>query len=294
MGSVIRSVAVALDSSASAGSIALEVRAARRCLRGSGVDADDLSLLVNAGIYRDDNIAEPAIASLIQRKLGANVTLNGTPGTFSFDLSHGGCGLVTGMMLADELLRGTATPYGIVVAGDAEPSPGHSEGYAHEPAAAAVLLEAGGDDEGFLGFRTDTESDLAEARTGRLEWRGQGEGRHWLVLRTAEGYADACVAAAAGALTSFLGEAGLEAGDVDVVVPSQSPPGFVAGLRRASGMGDKVVDVSGEVGDVHTAGVGVALERARRQGLLRPGRHVVFVAAGAGISTALALYRVPR
>ena len=79
-----------------------------------------------------------------------------------------------------------------------------------------------------------------------------------------------------------------------MAVPSQSPPRFVAGLRAATGMGDRVVDVTGEAGDVHTAGVGLALERAQRDGLLRPGAHVLFVAVGSGISTALALYRVPQ
>jgi len=294
MGSAIRSVGVARERSGRGRSIALEVSAAKRCLRAVGLGADDVSLLVNAGIYRDDNIAEPAIASLIQRRLGANLDINGTPGTFSFDLSHGGCGFVTGMMLADQLLRTTATPYGIVVAGDAEPSPGRSEGFAYQPAAAAVLLEAGEEHEGFLGFRVDADADGAGACTGRLEWRAHDEGGHWLVLHAADDYAEACVEAAAAAVAAFLTEAGLTAGDIAVVVPSQSPPRFVAGFRAATGMGGRVVDVTGEAGDVHTAGVGFAFERARRDGLLRPGARVLFVAVGAGVSTALALYRVPQ
>ena len=294
MGSTIRSVGVAREHSGRGRSIALEISAARRCLGGAGLSADDVSLLVNAGIYRDDNIAEPAIASLIQRKLGANVDINGTPGTFSFDLSHGGCGFVTGMMLADQLLRTTATPYGIVVAGDAEPTPGCSEGFTYRPAAAAVLLEAGGEHEGFLGFRADVDSARVGAHTGRLEWRGRDQGRHWLVVRSSDDYAEACVEAAAGAVSAFLAEAGVAADEIDVVVPSQSPPRFIAGLRAVTGMGDRVVDVTAEAGDVHTAGVGFAFERARRDGLLEPGAQVLFVAVGAGISTALALYRVPR
>ena len=294
MGSVIRSVGVARERSGRGRSIALEISAARRCLGGAGLGPDEVSLLVNAGIYRDDNIGEPAIASLIQRKLGANLDINGTPGTFSFDLSQGGCGFVTGMMLADELLRTTATPFGIVVAGDAEPTPGRSEGFTYDPAAAAVLLEAGEGRDGFLGFRVDAGSDRVDAHIGRLEWRGQEAGGHWLVVRSSGDYAEACVEAAAAAVAAFLDEAGLTPEDIDVVVPSQSPPRFVAGLRAATAMGDRVVDVTAEVGDVHTAGVGLAFERARRDGLLRPGAHVLFVAVGAGISTALALYRVPQ
>ncbi|MBN9635564.1 MAG: 3-oxoacyl-ACP synthase, partial [Actinobacteria bacterium] len=42
----------------------LAVAAARTCLNEAGTDPDDVDLLVNAGIYRDRNLAEPALAAL--------------------------------------------------------------------------------------------------------------------------------------------------------------------------------------------------------------------------------------
>ena len=50
----------------------LAVASARTCLQRAGRDPDDVDLLINAGIYRDRNLAEPALAALIQEDVGAN------------------------------------------------------------------------------------------------------------------------------------------------------------------------------------------------------------------------------
>ena len=58
-------------------------------------------MLINAGIYREDNMGEPALAALIQEDIGAN---RGQPpigghGTFSFDLINGTCGVINAIQL---------------------------------------------------------------------------------------------------------------------------------------------------------------------------------------------------
>ena len=42
------------------------------CLDRAGRTAHDVDLLVNAGIYRDRNLGEPALAAMIQQDIGAN------------------------------------------------------------------------------------------------------------------------------------------------------------------------------------------------------------------------------
>ena len=44
----------------------------RTVSRGAGRDAHDVDLLINAGIYRDRNLGEPAFAAMIQEDIGAN------------------------------------------------------------------------------------------------------------------------------------------------------------------------------------------------------------------------------
>src|SRR5512142_301613 len=75
----------------------LAVSAAKECLHRAGCDPDDLDLVVNAGIYRDRNLGEPALAALIQDDIGANPEdpHAGGHGTFSFDVANGTCGMLT-------------------------------------------------------------------------------------------------------------------------------------------------------------------------------------------------------
>ncbi len=294
MRSRIHAVDIAWERISAASSIDLEVRAGRRCLRKANVDPKDVGILINAGVYRDRHIIEPAIASFIQRGVGANEDLNGTPGTFSFDLSNGGCGLLTALMVADGFLQSGLTRHCLVVAGDAEPQAGKSHDFEHPPAAAAVLLTPGTGDEGFTAFWSDSDTSRLESHRGRIEWPA-GEGRESrLVMQSTATYAAECVDAAVEALRAFLGETGLLDEDIDLVVPSQSPPHFLAGLRDRTGLGARIVDVADAYGDVHTAGMGMALDRVFCDGRFAAARNVVFLTVGAGIATSLALYQVPR
>jgi 3-oxoacyl-[acyl-carrier-protein] synthase-3 len=74
------------------GALHLSDTAAGRCLRRAHHRPDELDLLINAGLYKDYNAAEPALAAIIQDDLGAN---RGSPpqighhGTFSFDVLSG-------------------------------------------------------------------------------------------------------------------------------------------------------------------------------------------------------------
>jgi 3-oxoacyl-[acyl-carrier-protein] synthase III len=50
----------------------LAVAAAKTCLQQAGRAPGDVDLLIIAGIYRDRNMGEPALAALIQQDIGAN------------------------------------------------------------------------------------------------------------------------------------------------------------------------------------------------------------------------------
>ena len=47
--------------------------AARTCLAHAGKEPGDVDMLINAGIYREDSMGEPALAALIQEDIGANL-----------------------------------------------------------------------------------------------------------------------------------------------------------------------------------------------------------------------------
>jgi 3-oxoacyl-[acyl-carrier-protein] synthase III len=80
-------------------------------------------MLINAGIYREDSMGEPALAALIQEDIGANPGEPpvGGDGTFSFDLLNGACGVITAIQLESGLLRSGVIRLGAIVTSDVEP-----------------------------------------------------------------------------------------------------------------------------------------------------------------------------
>ncbi|RJO79266.1 hypothetical protein D5S18_02730 [Nocardia panacis] len=78
-----------------AGSIDRATLAVRRCLAAADLAPDAVDLLINTGVYRDDNLMEPAIAALVQKKTEINLSYTGQPApALSFDLMNGPCGFL--------------------------------------------------------------------------------------------------------------------------------------------------------------------------------------------------------
>lgn len=276
------------------GSIDQTSRAARCCLKKAGLDSSRLGLLINTGIYRDEHIVEPAIASYILGKIKAGLTESDSVGAFSFDVNNGGCGLITGMQLVDGFIQSGGIRHGMVVTGDAEPYPGLSDSYRFAAAAAAILLSATDDKSGFLSFRTDTYpqyKDVFESYVSWISWKSRR--RNILSVRRKENYADLCVECATQSYIDFLNGAGLAPSDIDLVIPSQCPGEFVSKMRMRLDLGDRIVDMNmkAENGELHTAGSAYALKKAWGDGRFKQARNVLFLTVGSGITTVLALYR---
>lgn len=292
MGSKIDAVGLSTPGFFRRGSVDMEIKAAKDCLKSAQLDPRLLGILINAGIYRDRHIAEPAIATFIQKEIGANELFDGDRSTFSFDLTNGGCGMLTGLMVVDGFLQSRAIDHGMVVTADTDPVPGESLGYRFTPAAAAVLLSRGEDGYGFLHFKTETEASFIDDMQGRLEWRQHKRKMgNILVMSEAEGYAKECSQYALENLDAFLKETSLKIKDIDLIIPSQSPIGFLGELKKRKGLEEKLIDVTDKLENVHTAGIGFSLERAMSSGRFGAAKNCLFLTVGAGITVSMALYR---
>ena len=304
MAAVIDSVAVSTPRRwRNEGSVTLAARAGRECLARAGCDANGVGLLINTGVYRDENICEPAMAPFVQRRVGANPKLPplGAPSTFSFDLVNGGCGFLSAVQTVDGFLRSGRIERGLVVTSDVDPVPRASEGMRFVPAGAALLLSSGGEEAGFSAFHFESFAKHAHLFGTRGWWvrderpkrrlRLRPEPSHALFMREDERHVPEAAASARQALARFLHRLGLAPDDLDLVLPSQFPVGFPAAFAEAAGLeADRVVDATPEFGAVHTAGLAVALHAATREGRFARARRALFVAVGAGISVQLALY----
>lgn len=280
------------------GALHLTDAAARACLREAGHQPDELDLLINAGIYKDRNAAEPALASIIQEDIGANA--HGPPcvghhGTFSFDVLNGGCGVTTAAQLADGFVSSGRAQLAMITAADADPSPRTSRGFPFAPAGGAMLLAHVDDDRGFQRFETRTFAEDAGLFEARLRWHadaGFGLGRNVVEVEQWRGLTDRCVEHAVQVAGEALARAALPMADIDLLIASQYPVHFDLELAAALGIpARKVPVVPRELVRSHTAGPIASLAAAMHSGQWARARNVLFVTAGAGLTIGVALYR---
>jgi 3-oxoacyl-[acyl-carrier-protein] synthase III len=298
MGTIIEASAIAsLDGEWSpTGALELVDAAAGSCLERANRTADELDLLINAGVYNDNSISEPAIASLIQEDIAANpVQQPGAGrGTLSFDVRNGACGLLAGIHLADGMLAAGTVDLGIVVACDIDPEPGVSEGLGFPAVGGAVLVSADDSRAGFTAFQFATFPEFAELFQSYLDWqydpRGglAAHGRNILTVEIAESYADRALECAESTVRDLATESGVDLAEVDLLIATASLPGFAGTLARRLGVtAARVAALPDGLVRAHTAAPAIALESVR----LAASRTALLVSAGSGITVAAALYR---
>jgi 3-oxoacyl-[acyl-carrier-protein] synthase-3 len=300
MGTIIEASATATAAehrrSLTAGALELADAAARTCLARADRSAEELDLLINAGVFHDKILSEPAFASLIQEDIGANLAqaAGAGHGTFSFDVYNGACGLLTGIHLVDGLLASGTVKLGMVVASDMDPEPGISEGFTFPGVGGAVLLSADDSRAGFTAFRFATFPQFAALFTSYVDWRDDtppgpaGNGRNALTVEIAGSYPIRALECAESTVHELAAAEGLDLDDVDVLVATASVPGFADSLATRLGVsGDRVTRLPEDLESAHTAAPALALESVG----LAAGITALFVCAGAGITVAVALYR---
>jgi 3-oxoacyl-[acyl-carrier-protein] synthase-3 len=285
------------------GALDLADRAIRACLDQAGASASDLDVLVNAGIYRQDNLAEPALASMIQEDIGANPghpPQSGAHGTFSFDLNAGGCGMIVAVELLAGFVDSGTIETGLVVASDAGQSARDASHFPFPPVGGALLVRSAPPGSGFVAFRQQTIAPRAGSFTSYVSWHERDRrwsfsapGKNLLDIEQSPAFADETLHALAHATTAFLAENALAASDIDLVIPSQYPVGLPRELARLLKLPvENVVELEGRLAGAHTAGPIAAWDLALRDGRLARAKQVLFATAGAGLMVGLALYRL--
>ena len=265
----------------------LAVAAAKSCLQRSGRDPDDVDLLINVGTYRDKNLAEPALAALIQEDVGANPENphDDGHGTFSFDIANGTCGVLTALQIVDGFLRSHAVDCALVVASDADPGHGLSEHFPFSPVGAALVCHWTDDDYGLAPVHWANFPDDGENFRATV---GFEDTRNMLRFTESAVMDERFAAAGARVARDCLHEASLELSDVDLIVAAPARHGYRAALASQLGVPVERITVADDE-RMHTAALIGALQCGGRQ-VSRDAR-VLLITAGAGVTAGAALYR---
>jgi 3-oxoacyl-[acyl-carrier-protein] synthase-3 len=265
----------------------LAVASAKTCLDRAGRSPDDVDLLVNAGIYRDRNLAEPALAALIQQDVGAapEDPHQGGHGTFSFDVANGACGVLTALQIVDGFMHSRTIDCALVVASDADPGRGRSRHFPFSHAGAALLCDWSDDDRGLGRVHWVNMPDDGEQFRATV---GLHDSHNVLRFESSAAMDEQFATAAAEAAVRCLHDASLELPDVDAIVAAPARPEYRAALAARLGVPEGRITVAADA-RMHTAALVAAIHDGAEP--LPPGARVLLIAAGAGVTAGAALYR---
>ncbi|MES2464970.1 MAG: beta-ketoacyl-ACP synthase 3 [Armatimonadota bacterium] len=264
--------------------------AARRALAASGLEIDDVDLIVGASASPEQMI--PCTAALVQRELGAPeghsacFDVNATCLSFAVALQ------LVAPLIASGVYRTALVFSSEVIAESLNPNEPESAALMGDAAAAAVLTRAGANDTGQIhlsrfatfsgsahltqvlggGTRCHPNNPRNTPETNQFTMRGPS------VFR-----------AASRVLPQFMDEffeaVGWEAGSVDLVVPHQASGHAVAHLASRLGFSPEQVFVNLACrGNCVAASLPLALAEAQEQGRLHRGDRVLLLGTGAGLT----------
>lgn len=270
----------------------LAVEAARKAIEDAGIDVEDIDLIVCATVTPDYMF--PATACLIQERLGIKKT-------GAFDLSAGCSGFVYGLSTAVPMIQAgiakNALVIGVETLSKITDYTDRNTCVLFGDGAGAVVLGQVPEGRGFLAFDLGSDGSGGEllmlAAGGSRNPATQESvlsGMHTLSMNGKEVFKFA-VRVMNTATEEVLRKAGLAKEDVDLLVPHQANIRIIDYARERLGLSeDKVVVNVDRYGNMSSATIPVALDEAKRQGRLKEGDLLLFVAFGAGLtwgSTAL-------
>lgn len=275
-------------------SIRLATQAAVDCLDRSGLDRSALDLIVHTGVYRDDFLSEPAIASLVAGELEINGDVQSPDGpkTLAFDVLNGAVGFLNACQVAAAMIGAGKANHALVVASEIENN-GPGGGYplnGFSQTGSAVLLSPAQGGEGFGRFVFQHHPEHAGALA---TYTRQRDGRTRLHIDRDPNLAAIYLSCIPAAAKELLTIEGLDPSDIAVVFPPSLSPSALDELAAQTGIArSRFVDLGsdGEL-DPFTSSLPYGLQRARRRGLVQPGDIALMIAAGSGVQIGCATYR---
>lgn len=265
------------------GSLATE--AARRALAHAGVDAAEIDLIVLATATPDQTF--PSTATKVQAELGLNDCI-------AFDV-HAVCtGFLYALTVADSMLRSGNAKKALVIGAETFSRildwTDRSTCVLFGDGAGALVLSATESDSGILATRLHADgrhNDLlfvdggpsTTGTVGKLRMKGREVFRH-------------AVTNLADVLNEVLEGAGLNAADVDWVVPHQANARILDATAKKLGLpAEKVVMTVDKHANTSAASVPLAFDTAVKDGRIKRGDIVILEAMGGGFTWGAAALR---
>lgn len=271
----------------------LATTAAERALADAGIQGSEVDLII-VGTATPDMLF-PSTACLVQSRIGAARAA-------AFDLAAACSGFIYGLNVAAGMIRNGTHQTALVIGAETLTKivdfTDRATCVLFGDAAGAAVVRRVEPGKGILASRIMSDGDLAEM----LMLPGGGslhptthetvdQGLHFIKMNGNNVF-KAAVKSMADAVLGALEDAGLTADDVDLFVPHQANMRIIEATAKKLGMPMEKVFVNVDrYGNTSAASIPLALDEARRSGLLKPGDVASVVAFGAGFTWGSAVMR---
>lgn len=275
----------------------MAVRAAERALAQAGTAIGEIDLIIFASSSQD--LVEPATAHLVSHKLGAD-------GAMVFDVKNACNSFMTGMQIADGLIRTGQYEKVLVCTGEAPSEAIRWElkdgehmktsfaGYTFGDAGAAMVLEPRSDGAGisYVDFRTASRHwEICTLRGGGTMHPRDPEYSYF--AGDGNSLRDAFIDLGPQILLDCFERTKTSFDDYDVVIFHQVTGPFLDTFLAITGVPEsKVVRTIDTLGNVASATMPLQLERAIADGRARQGSNALWIGLGAGISIGVMVTRL--
>ncbi len=267
--------------------------AANRAVAHAGIAPSEIDLIVLATATPD--MSFPSSACIVQHRLG----IIGKP---AFDLSAACSGFLYALGVADQFLRNRSARTALVIGAEKFSRvldwSDRNTCVLFGDGAGAAILRAEEGERGILSTHLHADGTYADmlmvARSGSRNPITQELIRteaEYLVMRGNELFRVA-VKTLEEAVLEALAANGLQAADVDLLIPHQANIRIIAATAKRLGLPmEKVVVNLERYGNTSAASIPIALDEAVRTDRIRPGDHVLFESFGGGLTWASALLK---
>ncbi len=261
--------------------------AARRAVERSGVDPQDIGLVIVATLTNDYR-GFPAVASIVQDGLGAKAA-------GAFDLAAGCTGFVYALAVGSQFIEAGNEDHVLVVGSDVLSKitdwSDRATCVLFGDAAGAAVLGPTNSGHGVLGYVLESHGQLADLLC--IPVGGTREpptpenlltGKHLIQMEGHEVFKQA-VRRVPEMVEKVVARVGLTVDDIDYVVPHQANKRIMdAAIKRLHLPPEKVLGNLDRYGNTSNGSIPLLLDEANEAGVFKAGDLVVLVGFGAGFT----------
>ncbi len=303
MGIVIRSNTVQLEAyttheliATKQGAIDYSVLAAEKCILQAGIERDDIDLLINIGTYREKNINEPSIASLIQKRLKIGLDpykKQFGKSSFSFDLRNGVVGMLSAVQVASALMQQKMVKLALIVSSDVHPSKSRASDFPYTHMGSATLLSWSDDEnKGFQKVMFDTSGGDYHGVDALINLNDP-DAREKVDIKIQEDFGQRLGEFTVDMFNKHVQSGELDPGKIKLAVISEPVPGFSRTIADSVGLECRIVDDMYEkYGNVLSSALPLGYHLAVEKQLFSENDTILFIGAGSGLTFACSLYQV--